>query len=66
MAGARRRGHMHVAELALGQHALQGAGAILLVHFSPRYRRADIEGALARSLPPALLRRCTPFLNGFA
>jgi ribonuclease Z len=66
MEGARRRGHMHVAELALHQHALQHAGAVLLVHFSPRYRRRDVEAALAANLPPALRARCVPFLNGFA
>jgi len=64
--GARRRGHMHVAELALHQHVLQAAGAVLLVHFSPRYRRRDVEAALAANLPPALRARCSPFLNGFA
>jgi len=65
MQGARQRGHTHVADLALHQHVLQRAGAVLLVHFSPRYRRRDVETALAASLPPALRARCTPFLNGF-
>ena len=40
--------------------------AILLVHFSPRYKRSEILAALDANLPPALRAKCVPFLNGFA
>lgn len=39
--------------------------AILLIHFSARYRRADIMAALDAQLPAGLKERCFPLLNGF-
>lgn len=40
--------------------------AILLIHFSPRYKQSEIVDALNQNLPPALRAKCVPFLNGFA
>lgn len=40
--------------------------AIMLVHFSPRYKKQEILAALDTNLPPALRAKCIPFLNGFA
>jgi ribonuclease Z len=39
--------------------------AILLVHFSPRYKRAEILAALDANMPAGLRAKCTPMLNGF-
>ena len=40
--------------------------AILLTHFSARYKRADILSNLEARLPPHLWSRVTPLLEGFA
>lgn len=60
---ARERGHMHIADLVVNQHKFHNE-AILLIHFSPRYKRGDILAAL-EILPASLRAKCVPFLNGF-
>jgi hypothetical protein len=40
--------------------------AILLIHFSSRYKRSEIVGHLNTWLPPALKAKCVPLLNGYA
>jgi hypothetical protein len=40
--------------------------AILLIHFSSRYKRGEIISALNTWLPPALRARVVPLLNGYA
>ncbi|MEW5308789.1 MAG: hypothetical protein WDW38_000720 [Sanguina aurantia] len=61
---ARGKGHMHIANFAAHAHRFHNE-AILLIHFSSRYKRAAIEEALNTHLPPALRAKCVPFLNGF-
>lgn len=62
---ARERGHMHVTDLVMHAHKFHNE-AILLIHFSPRYKKQEILAALDTNLPPALRAKCIPFLNGFA
>ena len=64
-ADARAFGHTHLDELIAAADAFQNE-AILLVHFSARYRRADIVAALDAKLPPALRGRVTPLRAGYA
>ncbi len=40
--------------------------AILLIHFSSRYKRAEILAHLNTWLPPALKAKVVPLLNGFS
>jgi ribonuclease Z len=56
---------MHVTDLVIHAHKFHNE-AILLIHFSPRYKRQEILDALDTNLPPALRAKCIPFLNGFA
>ena len=39
--------------------------AIVLIHFSARYKRQEIIDALNTWLPPSLRAKCVPLLNGF-
>ena len=64
-ADARAWGHTHLDELIAQADAFQNE-AVLLIHFSARYRRADIVTALAAKLPPSLAGRVTPLLEGYA
>ncbi len=64
-ADARAWGHTHLDELIAQADAFQNE-AVLLIHFSARYRRADILAALAAKLPPSLAGRVTPLLEGYA
>ena len=64
-ADARAWGHTHLDELIAQADAFQNE-AILLIHFSARYRRADILAALAAKLPPSLAGRVTPLLEGYS
>ena len=64
IAQARAYGHTHLDELIAHADRFHNE-AILLVHFSARYRRADIEAALEAKLPPSLKGRVTPLLEGF-
>lgn len=40
--------------------------AILLIHFSARYKAQDILDALDARLPSGLRERCYPFLQGYS
>ncbi|KXZ48605.1 hypothetical protein GPECTOR_26g508 [Gonium pectorale] len=60
---AREKGHMHIADFVAHAHMFQNE-AIVLIHFSPRYKRTDIVEALNTMLPPALKAKCVPLLNG--
>ena len=65
VADARLFGHTHLDELA--EHAaLFRNEAILLIHFSARYKRTEILAALDARLPPDLRARVTPLLEGFS
>ncbi|GLC42572.1 hypothetical protein PLESTB_001115300 [Pleodorina starrii] len=60
---AREKGHMHIADFVAHAHRFQNE-AIVLIHFSPRYKRTDIVSALNTMLPPTLMAKCVPLLNG--
>ncbi|KAF5830223.1 nuclear RNase Z [Dunaliella salina] len=62
---ARERGHLHIADFIVHAHRFQNE-AILLIHFSARYKRSEIINALNTNLPPSLRAKCVPFLNGYA
>lgn len=59
-------GHLHIGDLIDAAPHLAQHEAILLTHFSARYRSDDVEAALAARLPPGLRERCTPLLTGFS
>jgi ribonuclease Z len=59
---ARAKGHVHLDELVERAELFQNE-AILLTHFSARYRAHEIRAALAEKLPPGLLARVTPLLG---
>ena len=63
--GARDFGHTHLDEICANAELFQNE-AILLVHFSARYKRDDILAALHEKLPPSLRDRVTPLLEGYA
>ena len=58
-------GHTHINQIIAHAERFQN-DAILLTHFSARYKREDIMRNLHARLPPHLLRRVTPLLEGFA
>ncbi|KAG2488018.1 hypothetical protein HYH03_013453 [Edaphochlamys debaryana] len=60
---AREKGHMHLADFVGRAHMFQNE-AIVLIHYSPRYKRTDIVQQLNTMLPPALAAKCVPLLNG--
>ena len=62
--GAREYGHTHVDELAAAGDKFQNE-AVLLIHFSARYKSEEIKEQLAARLPEQLLRRVTPLLVGY-
>lgn len=62
VAQCRDKGHVHLYELAERAELFQNE-AILLTHFSARYRAREIVAALDRHLPPGLRERVTPLLN---
>ncbi|MFT5464116.1 MAG: ribonuclease Z [Planctomycetota bacterium] len=59
---ARESGHIHLDELIERADLLQNE-AILLTHFSSRYRHQEILQILDERLPAELRARVTPFLN---
>jgi ribonuclease Z len=61
---ARAKGHMHLDDFLRHAHKLTSE-RIVFIHFSPRYRRADVERILGERLPPGLRERVVPWLNGF-
>ena len=56
----------HLYEIAAAAEALRGAEAILLIHFSARYKQSEVLAALDAVLPPALRAKVTPLLSGHA
>lgn len=58
-------GHTHIDQIVAHADRFRNE-AILLTHFSARYRRDDIVANLRARLPPHLLQRVTPLLEGFA
>lgn len=60
---AREYGHTHLSEIASYADKFQNK-AILLIHFSARYRTEEIEAAIAK-LPPALVNRVFALTEGF-
>jgi ribonuclease Z len=64
-AHAREWGHTHLDELIAVADRFRNEH-ILLIHFSARYRKADIEAALAAKLPECLRGRVTPLLEGYS
>ncbi len=61
----RSKGHVHLDEVLARADLFQNE-AILLTHFSARYRARDVRGILNERLPPSLAERVTPLLEGFA
>ena len=57
----RAMGHLHLDELVERAHLFQNE-ALLLTHFSARYRPKEIVAALDARLPPDLRARVTPLL----
>jgi len=55
---ARKRGHIHLDELAERANLFEGNEAVMLAHFSQRYSNREIEAAIAE-LPEALRSRTT-------
>jgi ribonuclease Z len=62
VADCRAKGHVHLFELAERAELLQNE-AILLTHFSARYRAHEIVAALDERLPADLRRRVVPLLG---
>ncbi|KAG2448672.1 hypothetical protein HYH02_006029 [Chlamydomonas schloesseri] len=60
---ARGKGHMHVSDFVAHAHRFQN-DSIVLIHFSPRYKRSEILHQLDIMLPPVLRAKCVPLLNG--
>lgn len=58
----RSKGHVHLVEIAERAELFENE-AILLTHFSARYRADEIVRALDERLPPALRERVTPLLS---
>jgi ribonuclease Z len=59
---SRAKGHVHLDELVPRAELFQNE-AILLTHFSARYRAHEVRAALDQKLPPALRARVTPLLG---
>jgi len=53
VAEARKKGHVHISELADKAYLFADVGTLVLTHFSKRHTNGDIEAAIA-SLPAAL------------
>jgi ribonuclease Z len=62
VAEAREKGHVHLDEIVARAELFQNE-AILLTHFSARYRAHEIRAALDAKLPPDLRARVTPLLG---
>jgi|APSaa5957512576_1039674.scaffolds.fasta_scaffold02995_6 ribonuclease Z len=59
-AEAKKKGHTHLSELGARAHRFENVEALVLTHFSNRYRNADVEAALLEL--PESLRKKTTFL----
>ena len=55
---ARKKGHIHLSELAKRPEVFKDVDTLMLAHFSKRYANADIEAAIKR-LPKALREKTT-------
>lgn len=62
VAQARSKGHIHLYEVAERADLFENE-AILMTHFSARYKAAEIVQAIADVLPKDLARRVTPLLD---
>ncbi|NOT30660.1 MAG: hypothetical protein HOP15_09465 [Planctomycetes bacterium] len=62
VAEARAKGHVHLDEIVARAELFQNE-AILLTHFSARYRAHEIRSSLDAKLPPSLRARVTPLLG---
>ncbi len=62
VAEARSKGHVHLDEIAARAELFRNE-AILLTHFSARYRAHEIHAALDAKLPPGLRARVTPLVG---
>lgn len=62
VAEARAKGHVHLDEIVARAELFRNE-AILLTHFSARYRAHEIRAALAAKLPPSLRARVTPLVG---
>jgi len=60
---ARERGHVHLDELIERADLFENE-AIVLTHFSARYRAEEVRAILSARLPPALSERVVPLLKG--
>ncbi|MEE8468124.1 MAG: MBL fold metallo-hydrolase [Planctomycetota bacterium] len=63
VASAREKGHVHLDEVIERAELFENE-AILLTHFSARYRAAEVREILDRRLPADLRERVTPLLAG--
>jgi len=57
-------GHTHIDDIIARAEKFENE-AILLIHFSARYKAEQIKDALHEKLPPSLRQRCTPLLVGY-
>jgi ribonuclease Z len=57
-------GHTHIDDIVARAHKFENE-AILLIHFSARYKAEQVQDALKERLPPTLYDRCTPLLVGY-
>lgn len=62
VAEARAKGHVHLDEIVARAELFRNE-AILLTHFSARYRAPEIRAALDAKLPPSLRARVTPLVG---
>lgn len=62
---AREYGHTHLDEIVANADAFANVGALVLIHFSPRYSIETILECLDRKLPPELKEKAVPLLEGF-
>ncbi|HHO52971.1 MAG TPA: hypothetical protein ENK18_19365 [Deltaproteobacteria bacterium] len=60
---ALRSGHVDLGAIAERAELLEAVEAIVLTHFSARYHREQICGAIERTLPPELRARVQPLLS---
>ncbi|MBX7058150.1 MAG: MBL fold metallo-hydrolase [Leptospirales bacterium] len=61
---ARLWGHTHLDEIAAHAECFRDVEQLVLIHFSPRYGREEIQATLQRKLPRWLLEKTLPLLPG--
>ena len=62
---AERFGHTHIDDIVARADKFAENEAILLIHFSARYKSEDVREALKAKLPKELYEKCTPMLVGY-